>query len=245
MRTQIGMVFLLLGTIGAYAAYSQDQSNSSNFTTQFQAVKYADFASSNGSILDPAKATPNVNEIGTPHLKIERTDKEGYSVVRLPKHGVILNIPFGWASKGGFATMERIDFFPATSAEEVRKAYMNPPLIDLGLKVLDSSELGDFHGVLSEVQKITSQVGEITTDIDEQHHAFLIKIDKINKPNLPQPSSSYMLYMQSPNPNSHVWVKIDIRAPRANFQKYAGLLGLVYNDIQIKWPELEALRRTR
>lgn len=91
---------------------------------QFPAAEYKDFAvAANSNSLNPATAAPNVEEIGEPHLKIV-SDAHGYSEASLPLHRMQLNIPFGWGSKNGFGTTQRIDFFPAPSLKDIQKAHL-------------------------------------------------------------------------------------------------------------------------
>jgi tetratricopeptide (TPR) repeat protein len=203
---------------------------------QFPAAEYKDFAvAANSNSLNPATAAPNVEEIGEPHLKI-MSDAHGYSEASLLLHSMQLNVPFGWGSKGGFGTMQRIDFFPAPSPKDIQKAYLEGTSIDLGIKVLDSIALGvtDFKDVMAQVEAMEKASGKCTIISDEQHHVFMVRIDKITH----SEASNVQIYVQDPSPSSTVWVAIDVRAPRKEFQKYLGLLGLVYRDIKIDWTAL-------
>lgn len=247
----IGLIFgglLALGILSWVVFHSRINNTPSTLNSQtkpmaqnalkFPSAQYKDFAvAANSDSLDPKKAYPNITEYGTLHLVITQ-NAEGYSIVNLPLHGITLNIPFGWASRGGFDTMERVDFYPANS---ITNPTQTPP-IDLGIKVLDSSGLDatDFDGVMAKVIEITTEGQTATTEVDEIHHAFLVKTETINNPNLTVPSSNYSIYIQSPSANSTAWVDVDIRAPKAEFEKYAGLLGLLYRDIKIDWSGLDS-----
>jgi|GEM_PF-3889126 len=249
--TTIIIIFILLAWYGYRLEKQKSTSNqeviltsqSMNKTTmQFPTAQYKDFTiAANSNSLDTAKAYPNLQEYGTPHLEIIKNN-DGYSEVNLPLHGIQINIPFGWGSKGGFDTMERIDFFPAPSTDDLKQTNTIIPSIDLGIKVLDSSGLDvtGFSGVMTKVKEMSGGDQRVTIDTDEQNHVFIVKTDTINNPSLTQPSSNYSIYIQDPNPNSTVWIDIALRAPKDQFQKYLGLLGLVYKDIKINWAGLDA-----
>jgi len=168
-------------------------------------------------------------------------DEDGYSHVNLPYLGMELNVPFGWASWGGFNAMQRIDFFP----DPTHKSHGN--LIDssitLGIKVLNSTSMGgtSFREVFKQVQSFSGAAGKFTTEVDEPRHAFLIKVEKVN--NSHPATSVYSLYLQDPNPNSIVWIDVDLRTSQSEFKKYIGLLGLVYRDIKVNWTALEGSMR--
>ena len=216
---------------------------------QFPTAQYKDYAlAANGSRLTAVESNIHRFPAGSaPEAQIIE-DKDGYSHVNLPYLGMELNIPFGWASWGGFNTMQRIDFFP----DPTHKSHGN--LIDssitLGIKVLNSTSMGgtSFREVFKQVQSFSGAAGKFTTEVDERHHAFLIKTE----PNEPhhalvkvKSTSYYGLYLQDPNPDSIVWVNIDLHAPPSEFKKYAGLMGLAYRDIKINWTELEGFMRRR
>ncbi len=221
--------------------YNKRPATVGNFT--FPTAKYSDFSlATTSTMLNPKTATPLVEEYGTPHIEIVK-DVNGYSTTKLSQLGVVLNIPFGWSSMGGFDTMERIDFFPASSTRDIENAFDKGTSIDLGVKILDSYGTGatDMHGVISMLDKHVEKVQQVTTkEIDEKNHIFIMKIDTVNNNDLKNKSSSYSIYIQSPIPDSTVWVEIDMRAPKDQFEKYLGLLGLVYNDIDIDWDSLDA-----
>ena len=221
----------------------QRQDTIGNF--KFPGANYKDFTiTKNSDSLNTAKASPNLTEYGAPHLEITK-DNDGFSEVSLPLLGIELSIPFGWGSKGGFDTMERTNFFPAPTQSDLKKAIVGGTAINLGVKVLNSSQVAtNFKGVFAKVQEMTGNGQSITTEVDEQNHVFLIKIENINNPDLVAPSSVYSIYMQDPNPNSTAWVEMDIRAPKSEFQKYLGLLGLVYKDIKINWSGLDAYMKS-
>lgn len=207
---------------------------------QFPAAQYKDFALvRNGSRLTAEE--PNVHRTGPPEAQVIQ-DKDGYSEVNLPYMGIQLNVPFGWASRGGFNAMERIDFFP--DPEHKSHGNLINSSITLGIKVLNSAGMGgtNFQGVLREVQSLSGQGGQFTTATDEPHHAFLIKIEKTSKSSLPVSTNTagyYGLYLQDPNPGSTIWINVDLHAPQSEFEKYAGLLGPVYRDMKVNWAALE------
>lgn len=212
---------------------------------KFPEASYKDFSlTSTSDSLNPKTAAPNVTEYGSPHLEISK-DMDGYSATNLPLLGIALNMPFGWGSKGGFDTTERIDFSPAPTVKDLKSAFTDGTSIDLGIKVLDSSniDVNDFNGVMAKVEEM--MVGKdgkqsFTKEVDEKNHIFIIKNETIDNPDLLKPSSSYSVYIQSPIEGSTVWVDIDIRAPKDEFQKYLGLLGLVYKDMNIDWEGLDS-----
>jgi hypothetical protein len=212
---------------------------------KFPVASYKDFSlTSDSDSLNPKIAAPNVTEYGSPHLEVTK-DMDGYSATNLPLLGIALNIPFGWGSKGGFDTMERVDFFPAPTEKDLKSAFDDGTSIDLGIKVLDSSGIGatDFKGVMAKVEEMMKgkeKKQSFTKEVDEKNHIFIIKNETIDNLNLLKPSSSYSIYIQSPIDGSTVWVDIDIRAPKDQFQKYLGLLGLVYKDMNIDWEGLDS-----
>jgi len=212
---------------------------------QFPSAQYKDFAlDANSSRL--TATDPNVHRIGPPGSPPEAQviqDKDGYSEVNLPYLGIQLNVPFGWASWGGANAMARIDFFP--DPQHKSNANLIDSSVNMGIKVLDSSGVGgtSFQSVLKQVQSFTRPSGQFTTEIDEPHHAFLIKMVEVNNPNLKEKKSYYALYLQDPTPGSMVWVCVDLRAPQSEFKKYTGLMGLVYQDMKVNWAALEDYMR--
>ena len=210
---------------------------------QFPAAQYKDYAlAANGSRLTAGESNVHRFPAGSaPEAQVIQ-DKDGYSQVNLPYLGMELNIPFGWASWGGFNTMQRIDFFPDPKHKSHGNLIDSP--ITLGIKVLNSTSMGgtSFREVFKQVQSFSGAAGKFTTEVDEPHHAFLIKTE----PNEPhhalvkvKSTSYYGLYLQDPNPDSIVWVNIDLHAPPSEFKKYTGLMGLVYRDMKVNWPALE------
>jgi hypothetical protein len=217
-----------------------NQTNDLNM--EFPTAQYKDFAAAdNSDILNPAKANPNLTEYGSPHLEITK-ERDGYSEVNLPLLGIQLSMPFGWGSKGGFDTMERVDFFPAVSQDALKQAYAGGSAIDLGLKVLNTTSLGvtDFDGVMAKVKEFSSDEQNVTVESLKPKNAFIVKTENIHNSALTQVSSNWTVYIQSPIPDSTAWVSLDIRAPKAEFKKYLGLLGLEYKDIKIDWTGLDA-----
>lgn len=87
---------------------------------------------------------------------------------------------------------------------------------------------------MAQVEAMEKALEKCTIISDEQHHVFMIRIDKIKH----SEASNAQIYVQDPSPSSTAWVAIDVRAPRKEFEKYLGLLGLVYRDIKIDWTAL-------
>ena len=209
---------------------------------QFPPAQYKDFALAANSSRLTAKE-PNVHVIGPPGSPPDAQvlqDKDGYSEVNLPYMGLQLNVPFGWASWGGFNAMARIDFFPDPEHKSNANLIASP--ITLGIKVLNlggTSFQNVLKNVLKKVQSFSGEGGKVAIETDEAHHAFLIKVEKINNPNSKDEDGLYGLYLQDPTPGSMVWVCVVLRAPQSDFKKYTGLMGLVYRDMKVNWPALE------
>lgn len=225
----------------------QSENNSNETTIQFPTARYKDFAiATNSDMLDPAIAYPNLKEYGSPHLEIVKNEN-GYSKVNLPLHGIGLNIPLGWSSKGGFDTMERIEFFPATSKDDLINSIANGSSVGLGIKVLDASGLGvsDFNSIMTKIKEMYSEGQSVVIESDEPNHMFVAKTEDINNSELATSSSVWSIYIQDPNPKSTVWVKISMRSPKIEFLKYKGLLGLEYKDILIDWAGLDEYMKSK
>ncbi|PYP86766.1 MAG: hypothetical protein DMG65_18345 [Candidatus Angelobacter sp. Gp1-AA117] len=188
----------------------------------------------------------NVHHIGSPGSQHEVQiiqDKDGYSEVNLPYLGIQLNVPFGWASWGGFNTMARIDFFPDPNHKSNGNLINSP--VSMGIKILNSASLAatSFQDVAKMVRSFDKS-GKSVLEMDEPHHVFLMKTDVVVSRD--EEIQSYSIFMQDPNPNSNAWVDIDIHAPKQDFAKYAGFIGLVYRDIKINWPALaDYMRRQK
>lgn len=256
------VVFSLLAWLGSYlikrdenlsnTSESSTQTNQSNMSTlktkkiNFPTATYKEFAfSDNTDSLDPKIAAPNVTEYGTPHLTIvEKND--GYATVNANLLAAKMNVPLGWESMGGFDPLDKIFFYPKYGDS----ADGHLPLTFIALKILDSSGLGvsDFNSVM---QKIDGFMEESAANdpafksrvsyTDQANKTFAFEVRGATHAVSGKPQGILDIYMQDPNPGSTLWADLQLSVPDEQFEKYKGLDGLIYNDLQINWTDLEQI----
>lgn len=230
---------------------SETQTNTAMETTKtdkinFPTVSYKEFAlSDNTDTLDPKIAAPNVTEYGLQHLEIVQK-YDGYATVSANLLAATINVPLGWESRGGFDAFDKIFFYPKGTIP----SGSSLPTTYVALKVLDSSGLGasDFDSV---IKKLDEMYTGFEAD-DEAYKTRVVTADPANKTFAfevrgvihavtGKPQGVLDIYMQDPNAGSPLWADLQLSAPNDQFEKFKGLEGLMYKDLQINWADLEQL----
>ena len=212
----------------------------------FPEANYQDFATTdNTDSLDPSIATPALNEVGTPHLTVTKND-DAYATVTVNPYVITINIPLGWESNGGFDTFDKIFFYPAGSLPN--DGGLPSPFI--ALKVLDSRGIGvsDFDSVMSKIEEFMKdaeatdpayQNRVVYIDVANKTFAYEVKGPKHEETG--RPLGILDIYIQDPNPDSTLWVDLQLSVSLEEYERYKGLDGLIYKDLDINWNELAKL----
>lgn len=210
----------------------------------FPSANYKEFSlSDNTNSLDPKIATPKIVESGMQHLEIIQK-KDGYASVRANFLAVKINVPLGWESIGGFDAFDKIFFYPKGGLP----GKSGLPLIFISLKILEAEGIGnnDFASVLKKADDIykKSEAEDpayknriLYSDPANKTFAFEVKGIK-NAISSKRPKGTLDIYMQDSTPGSTLWADFQLSVPAEEFEKYKGLYGLMYKDLQINWDDL-------
>jgi hypothetical protein len=209
----------------------------------FPDATFGDFALSNNTdSLDPKIAQPNLTEIGMPHLTVVQID-DAHAMAGANLLATQINMPLGWESIGGFDPFDKIFFYP----KGARPDDGGLPLPYIALKVLDSNGLG-----VSEYADVMQAVDDLYTGYeaenpnykdrlkisDPDNKTFIFEARDIKHVTTGEPLGTLDIYMQDPTPGSTLWLDLQLSVSEDDYEKYKGLVGLMYQDLQVEWDTL-------
>lgn len=211
----------------------------------FSPASYKNFALTDTvDSLDPKINTPNLTEYGMPHIEIVQKG-DGYATVRLNLLAATMNVPLGWESMGGFDPFDKIFFYPKGTFPKDEGL----PTTYIALKILDSSSIGDsFDAVQKKVDDLMrgfeakdSAYKNRVSYVDPANKTFAFEVRGLVHAVTKKPHAVLDIYMQDPNPGALLWANLQLSVPDDQYEKYKGLDGLMYRDLQINWANLEQL----